>query len=114
MEIKILHLFLLLICIGSSFSYLVGVDFNTYSFNELNDAIKYFGHVDFTWAITVNSSGVTSQLWKQVFSSINNQMVFSEDNPMEFKECSLVRQYSGTLSAAFGYHEAKVTQLTWD
>lgn len=41
-------------------------------------------------------------------------MVFSEDNPMEFKECSLVRQYSGTLSAAFGYHEAKVTQLTWD
>lgn len=33
---------------------------------------------------------------------------------MEFKECSLVRQYSGTLTGAMGYHEDKVTQLTWD
>jgi len=43
----------------------------------MNDAIKNFGHVDFTWAITVNSPDVSQQLWRQAFASLNNQQVFS-------------------------------------
>lgn len=109
------QLILVLACVCGISAFQVGVDFNTYSAAQLNQAIKYFGRVDFTWAITVNSPGVSAQLWKQAFAATNNQVTFSEDNPMQFKECAAVRQYTGTLTAAFGYHETggtPATQLT--
>ena len=64
-----------LICISNSF--MVGVDFNTFSSAELDEAIKYFGRVDFTWGITVNSENVTASQWNKAFASTNNQTVFS-------------------------------------
>ena len=69
--IKIILLFLA--CIYISVAYQVGVDLNTFSTQELNDVISQYGHVDFTWAITVNSPGVSQQLWRQAFASLNNK-----------------------------------------
>ena len=65
------------VCVWSISAFMVGVDFNTYSATELNEAIKYFGHVDFTWAITVNSPGVSADLWKQAFAATNKVTTFS-------------------------------------
>lgn len=75
MEIKNCIVFILTITLV--FGFQVGVDFNTYSAQQLNEAIKVFGHVDFTWAITVNSPGVSAQLWKEAFAATNNREVFS-------------------------------------
>lgn len=58
MEIK--YLAILSVCLVAASGFMVGVDFNTYSASELGEAIKLFGHVDFTWAITVNSPGVSA------------------------------------------------------
>jgi hypothetical protein len=58
MEIK--NWVVLMCCLSVVIGFQVGVDFNTYSAQELNEAIKVFGRVDFTWAITVNSPGVST------------------------------------------------------
>ena len=98
-------------------SFLVGVDFNTFTSNELEQAIETFGEVDFTWAITENSPGVSDARWKDSFLALNDQFVFSEDNPNSNYECRKVRSYAGTLTAAFAYHETggtPATMLNWD
>lgn len=74
---KTYHPLLILGLVSLSMSFLVGVDFNTYSTEELNAAIKYFGHVDFTWAITANSPGVSANTWAQAFAATNKNVVFS-------------------------------------
>jgi hypothetical protein len=70
------HIITLLLVVSVS-SYMVGVDFNTFSAAELNDAVRYFGHVDFTWAITINSPGVSAQQWSAAFAGTNKNVVFS-------------------------------------
>jgi len=64
---------LLTFCLSISFAYQVGIDLNTFSASEINNAISHYGHVDFTWAITVNSPDVSQQLWRQAFASLNNK-----------------------------------------
>jgi hypothetical protein len=76
------YIIFIAVCISIAVSFQVGIDFNTFSAQELTDAINHYGHVDFTWAITVNSPGVSAQLWRQAFATLNNKDVFSEDNPM--------------------------------
>lgn len=75
MEIKHYIAFTFILYIVCSFH--IGIDFNTYSTQELNDAIRLFGHVDFTWTCTINSPGVSKELWKQVLASTNNQVTIS-------------------------------------
>ena len=66
----------------TSRTFMVGIDFNTYTSSELTEAINSFGHIDFTWAITANSGAVSTSQWNKAFAATNNQTVFSEDNPM--------------------------------
>lgn len=68
---------LVLITLSLTFSFQVGIDFNTYSATELTEAVKLFGHVDLTWAITVNSPGVTPQQWSAAFAGLNKNTVYS-------------------------------------
>lgn len=73
-----LHILIFLsLTISSVFCFMVGVDFNTYSTDDLNSAIKYFGHTDFTWAITLNSPGVSASTWASAFAGTNKVTVFS-------------------------------------
>lgn len=99
------NLIIFFIGIERCISFLVGLDFNTFSASQLNDVVKYIGRVDFSWAITGNSGSVPDSVWREAFSATNRDTVFSEDNPGSYNECSAVRNYSGTLTAAFGYHE---------
>lgn len=116
MTIPSIFIFLALFC-NICYSFRVGVDLNTFSSNELEQAIDTFGRVDFTWAITSNSPAVPQARWRDSFLALNDQTVFSEDNPSSFFECKQVRSYAGTLTGAFGYKETggvPDTMLTWN
>eukprot|EP00475_Leptophrys_vorax_P046085 TRINITY_DN976_c0_g1_i7.p1 TRINITY_DN976_c0_g1~~TRINITY_DN976_c0_g1_i7.p1 ORF type:complete len:270 (-),score=48.80 TRINITY_DN976_c0_g1_i7:51-860(-) len=102
-----------LLQLGASFK--VGLDLNTFDASELS-RVNELGHTDFTWAIMTNSPGVSDAQWRKAYDSLNAVQVFSEDNPDSYENCIRMRQITGTLLAAFGYHETggqPNTMLNW-
>lgn len=82
------------------------IDTNTYNASELTYAASHF-RCDGTWTISVNSPGVSDDLWRSALANIGSH-AFSEDNPGSTSECMKVRNLHGgtePLLATFQYHE---------
>jgi hypothetical protein len=112
---RVMLVILLIVLFTITNGFKVGIDLNTFDAGELS-RVGELGHTDFTWAILVNSPGVSNAQWKAAFEALNPLQVFSEDNPMAFSDCRRVREVTGTLMAAFGYHETggqPQTMLSW-
>lgn len=102
-----------LVCHQTS-GYRIVVDLNTYNTHDMAYAAAGNLSCDGTWAVNVNSPGVTAAEWSAGIRGVNGGYVISEDQPGdEYEQCKTIRGYAGgRLDNAFGYHECQAAGCT--
>ena len=94
--------------VGHTSSYRIVIDLNTYDSSDMAFAASGQLSCDGVWAVNVNSPGVSPQEWTAGIRGVNGGYVISEDEPSQYSQCKIVRDYAGgRLDNAFGYHECQ-------